>query len=97
MSLPFEIKEAAANVVCSLLPDKSKTIYEKFYKRFSEWFASKKIMMVGGPVLYVKVISISQLKKRKRPLLKFLEVILEPKQVLPAASTQIQTLLEEKS
>ncbi|KAJ3659091.1 hypothetical protein Zmor_010798 [Zophobas morio] len=42
-SLPFETEEAAANVVSSLLPDKSKTKYEKFYKRFTDWYASKKI------------------------------------------------------
>ena len=55
-SLPFEIEEAAANVVSSLLPDKSKTKFEKFYKRFIDWCASKKILVVGGPVLFGKVI-----------------------------------------
>lgn len=42
-SLPSDIEEAAANAVSSLLPDKSKNKYEKFYKRFSEWCESKKI------------------------------------------------------
>ncbi|KAJ3643116.1 hypothetical protein Zmor_013776 [Zophobas morio] len=42
-SLPFETEEAAANLVSSLFPDKSKTKYEKFYKRLTDWCASKKI------------------------------------------------------
>ncbi|KAJ3640359.1 hypothetical protein Zmor_003661 [Zophobas morio] len=42
-SLPLEAEEAAANVVSSLLPDKSKTKYEKLYKRFTDWCATKKI------------------------------------------------------
>ncbi|KAJ3666222.1 hypothetical protein Zmor_001675 [Zophobas morio] len=42
-SLPFETEEAAANLVSSFFPDKSKTKYGKFYKRLTDWCASKKI------------------------------------------------------
>jgi hypothetical protein len=42
-NLPLEIEEAAANVVSSLLPDKSQAKYEHFYKRFTDWCTSKKI------------------------------------------------------
>lgn len=42
-NLPSDIEDAAAKAIASLLPDKSKLLYEKFYKRFTDWCASKKI------------------------------------------------------
>ena len=49
---PPEIKEIANSATLSLLPDKSRKIYEITYKRFRDWCADKKTVHLTENVLF---------------------------------------------
>lgn len=46
-----EIELAAAEAVSTIIPAKSKALYELAYKKFNEWLQSKKTKSVGEKVL----------------------------------------------
>lgn len=50
---PPEITEKARRAVSTLLPDKSKKIYERAYEKFMEWHSNKKIASFSEDVLIV--------------------------------------------
>ncbi len=46
-----EIEEATADAISTVVPEKSKAIYELAYKHFNEWLQSKKITSVSEKVM----------------------------------------------
>jgi hypothetical protein len=50
-SVCSDIERSAAEAVAALIPVKSKELYEKSYKNFSEWMETKKVTTVTGQVI----------------------------------------------
>lgn len=49
--IPSDIEEAARNAVCSLIPEKSKAVYDLAYEKFEKWREQKKVKHVNEKVL----------------------------------------------
>lgn len=47
-SLPSDIEETAENVISSLLPEKSRLVYETVFNRYEQWCARKKVENIAN-------------------------------------------------
>jgi Fe-S cluster biosynthesis and repair protein YggX len=49
--LPEDVEAAAQAAISTLLPEKSKHLYESAYKKFDEWCTQQKMMVINEKTL----------------------------------------------
>jgi hypothetical protein len=54
-ALPEDVEAAAQAAISTLLPEKSKQLYESAYKKFHEWCTQQKIIVILACVFFENV------------------------------------------